>query len=339
MKKLFVLLCILFAVCSELFAVTYAEGKTLNVYPDTVLSGDKFAIQFEPNKKTAMLNNYGSAKTIMVMGDKTGTSEIKIELNGCLAYDSMVKLFESNTELYLILAADKGFVAKATFSKIDGKDFSARLSKVGSAEYIVGGAGPAGGIIFYDKGEYSDGWRYLEAAPADLRAVVETPTVDKSDPWYDFGEERLIFGYYRLSHGGNNLFVNGSRKYYESDCTGTAIGTGRKNTELLVKAMGNSAYSSSSGSEKTSAYAAKLCSDLVYNGFDDWFLPSKDELNLMYTNLHKNGQGDFANYGLYWSSSENYNYTYNAWEQNFNYGSQYYNDRDYSYRVRPVRAF
>jgi len=34
-------------------------------------------------------------------------------------------------------------------------------------EYRVGDYGPAGGYIFYDKGEVSDGWRYLEAAPYD----------------------------------------------------------------------------------------------------------------------------------------------------------------------------
>lgn len=27
--------------------------------------------------------------------------------------------------------------------------------------------GPAGGYVFYDKGEYTDGWRYLECAPED----------------------------------------------------------------------------------------------------------------------------------------------------------------------------
>jgi hypothetical protein len=34
--------------------------------------------------------------------------------------------------------------------------------------YQVGDEGPAGGIVFYDKGNNSGGWRYLEAAPADL---------------------------------------------------------------------------------------------------------------------------------------------------------------------------
>ncbi|MCL2043481.1 MAG: FlgO family outer membrane protein [Treponema sp.] len=31
--------------------------------------------------------------------------------------------------------------------------------------YQVGELGPSGGYVFFDKGSYSDGWRYLEAAP------------------------------------------------------------------------------------------------------------------------------------------------------------------------------
>jgi hypothetical protein len=37
-----------------------------------------------------------------------------------------------------------------------------------SVTYKIGDKGPAGGWIFYDKGDDSNGWRYLEAAPRDV---------------------------------------------------------------------------------------------------------------------------------------------------------------------------
>ena len=86
-------------------------------------------------------------------------------------------------------------------------------------------------------------------------------------------------------------------------------------------------------------YAAKVCFDLVFNGFDDWFLPSKDELNLLYINLCKEDIGDFDE-DSYWSSSETDFSAEYAWRQQF-YGSgqQSYGTRDYAHRIRPVRAF
>ena len=105
--------------------------------------------------------------------------------------------------------------------------------------------------------------------------------------------------------------------------------------------MGAETYSSSSGSSKTANYAAKLCDDLTYtvNGvtYNDWFLPSKDELNLMYERRYV--IGGFDNKGHYWSSSEgSYNANY-AWKQYIFSGSQGDFDRYKDFRVRPVRAF
>ena len=138
--------------------------------------------------------------------------------------------------------------------------------------------------------------------------------------------------------------MNGTTTYSAAYCTGTAIGTGKTNTQLMVNAMGAEAYSTYSGSDKTADYAARLCDILTYTinevSYDDWFLPSKDELNLMYVNLHKAGLGGFDN-NNYWSSSEYYKNAFYACALYFYSGYQY-NDGYYRYgnlRVRPVRAF
>ncbi len=177
--------------------------------------------------------------------------------------------------------------------------------------YSIGDTGPAGGLVFYDKGFYSDGWRYLEASLSDM--------MDGGS-----GSCYYIFGYYRPE--SVNLTVG----------TAWSIGSGRYNTERLLKYMDmdGKAYSDGSG-EGVKEYAARKCLDYEYGGCDDWFLPSKDELNLMYENLHRKGLGSFASY--YWSSSEdNAN---NAWRQGFSSGNQNSDNRYYGNRVRPVRAF
>jgi len=82
--------------------------------------------------------------------------------------------------------------------------------------------------------------------------------------------------------------------------------------------------------------AKRVCGNLVLNGYDDWYLPSKEELNLMYNNLKRKGLGRFAG-EIYWSSSENN--TFSAWLQYFADGSQNYYYENASRRVRAVRAF
>ena len=106
--------------------------------------------------------------------------------------------------------------------------------------------------------------------------------------------------------------------------TGTAIGTGSANIEAIVTSQGDGSY------------AAQLCRDLTEGGYSDWFLPSKDELNLMYINLYQQGIGGFAE-DYYWSSSEDDANL--AWAQSFNDGDQGDGGKAIAFRVRAVRAF
>ena len=115
-----------------------------------------------------------------------------------------------------------------------------------------------------------------------------------------------------------------SQNYTYYGTTSTDIGSGKMNTSSLVSILGNGYY------------AARFCDDLVLNGFDDWFLPSRDELGLMYINLKNNGFGNFTN-SSYWSSSE-YDYL-NAYTHYFSSGRQSGNNKFHSYSIRAVRIF
>ena len=159
------------------------------------------------------------------------------------------------------------------------------------ALYKIGDIGPAGGIIFYDKGNNSNGWRYLEAAPVD----AET----------------------RAQWSVRNTRVENTQE---------GIGNGRRNTQLIIEA-----FTRAIGEWDT---AAQYCDDLEFNGFDDWFLPSKDELDQMYGNLKRRNLGDFKN-EIYYSSTSNSDQW--ASGQNFSDGTInifYKSDRRY---VRPIR--
>jgi TolB-like protein len=143
--------------------------------------------------------------------------------------------------------------------------------------YAIGDNGPAGGIVFYDKGYYTDGWRYLEYAPSNFRNVY--------------------WGPYGLKIAG----------------TETGIGTGKKNTELIVKVLNR---------RRDKGLAAQICNDFSLNGYKDWFLPSKDELNLLYTYLKDNVMLG-SDYGFYtWFYSSSYCNDTQVWGHNFTNGYQ-----------------
>jgi len=103
------------------------------------------------------------------------------------------------------------------------------------------------------------------------------------------------------------------------------VGAGRGNTAKIIAYYGSGNY------------AAKACVEYSAGLYADWFLPSLDELKLMYANLGTKGIGDFAQ-DMYWSSTDNGN----QWARclDFSDGIVPYVVKDgYGMRVRPVRVF
>jgi hypothetical protein len=109
---------------------------------------------------------------------------------------------------------------------------------------------------------------------------------------------------------------------------GTAIGTGRQNTADIVAACGDPSS------------AAALCANLSVSGVRGWFLPSRDELALMYRNLKAAGLGNFSAAApdnvSYWTASQAT--ADMAHHIDFaDAGRQHYDDKDFPRRVRAIR--
>ncbi len=103
---------------------------------------------------------------------------------------------------------------------------------------------------------------------------------------------------------------------------------GLANTDVIVAIT--------SSSEGGFHAAARYCHKLVYGGYDDWHLPNRYELNLMYTN-HSAIPGLDQSGNYYWSSTEINNHS--AWAQRLLDGHQG-SDGKFNYSlVRCVRWF
>ena len=187
---------------------------------------------------------------------------------------------------------------ETTAAETTAAETTAAETTASAPDYNIGDTGPASGLIFYVNPNYE----------ADGWRYLEAATEDCSDDNND----------YLIQWVSGEFIVTGA--------TGTSIGTGMSNTQKIVDILGEGSY------------AAKLCSDLTQGGFSDWFLPSKEELNLMYENLYLKGLGSFEE-RTYWSSSERDEDKDWAWGQVFKKGSQNHGSKSNENRVRAVRAF
>jgi hypothetical protein len=182
----------------------------------------------------------------------------------------------------------------------------------------VGDTGPAGGIVFYDAGPRSSGDRYFEVGP------VETEVA--GIPWkpltFNDKQTPLYIGTASASAKVQRVLAK-------------AFGMGEANTSKIVQRY------------RGGNYPARYASTLVFGGYNDWYLPSKEELRLVYRTLGT-ATPRLGNLGksFYWTSSE-YDLN-NAWTVNFKDGQEF--DREKwrvpdaaigmkAIRTRPIRSF
>ena len=176
------------------------------------------------------------------------------------------------------------------------------------------GSDYGGGVIAYLFTPHDSG--YVKGEVHGLIAAKNDQTTLSGAPWH-----------------------NGS--FIKTGATGVEIGKGRRNTELIVLKQGNTVNEES--------FAANLCLDyrVIEDNvlYDDWFLPSKDELNKLF--LNKELIGNFEVDG-YWSSTEEDQK--GAWRQSFYNGYQNYGNKRsegiegsasgyYGRHVRAIRTF
>jgi hypothetical protein len=109
-----------------------------------------------------------------------------------------------------------------------------------------------------------------------------------------------------------------------TNAVSTEVGMGASNSETIVASVGQGNY------------AAFACEEMVLNGYDDWFLPSKEELYFLYYQKSK-GLINSLNQDFYWSSSETSQD--GAWSQSFVTGAASSTHKSGSYGVCAVRTF
>jgi len=166
----------------------------------------------------------------------------------------------------------------------------------------VGETGPGGGKVFYVAPKIMAWGRYLEAAPVSWSGSEDDPLAI----WCSDTTALLT-----------NLITGDTTT---GTATGLGLGAGYGNTQAMLS--------------RCTSGAANLARSYRGGGHDNWSLPSKDELNEMYTTRSTIGG---LNESDYWSSTENTAPYAEIRYFGTGYGDYYYKFNSLS--IRPIRAF
>ncbi len=218
-----------------------------------------------------------------------------------------IKVIDINTTKILSSKTERLKDISLLFDKIPGicKELAEKSNYV-PMQYKVGDEGDGGGIVFYVSQEgfiVYDGkggqkiCHCLEMSKPTLGLSKWAP--EKSD------------------------FIN--------TISEKSLGYGKSNTYKILNYYKNSSLTE----ENCAAYRCSIYST-EKAAAGEWFLPSRDELDLMYKAMKEAAVSD-ATINWFWSSSENTS-DY-AWYQRFKQGYQDYGGRGLINSVRAIRAF
>jgi hypothetical protein len=147
--------------------------------------------------------------------------------------------------------------------------------------------------------------------------------------WVDgTGEHGLVADTADITDFSNQIEWSNGINYKVTNASGDGVGSGEMNTMLIIAQQ--------TADNTAGTFAALQCTNLIRGSYGDWYLPSKEELNLMYINLHSSGIGSFQDLD-YWSSTE-FSGT-DAWMQDFINGALRHEVKGNKCSVRAIRTF
>lgn len=327
-----------------------AHGTEIGLLTPTPTTGAKSGTTFATGY-TAWVRAFNSSRDILAIGG-AGVYSVTLSWDATnsrwAGSIDLSSVSGATTFLAVVRNASSEIVYKGSSPiTIDEANRNTAINLVAATSFSAGDIGPAGGWIYYDKGSYSDSWRYLEAAPSDLANTWQGIQLDSG---------------YSVDGDGN---VRNASNVVEMYTTDWYWGANGDYSTVVTRGQGSENTTKLSNADVTSSATPKVkkgkgrptpveigiprrmlsttVGDLTKNVENDWFTPSAEELSTMYTAIRSTDNG-FDLSKKYWSSAESSNAsgdgTKKAWYVDFaSSATAVEAERVELYRVRPSRRF